>query len=40
MATLPPRLKALALVAGGYALNELLEVLGIELTDHLLRMIG
>ena len=39
MATLPPRLKAALLVAGGYALNELLEVFGIELTDHLLRML-
>ena len=40
MATLPPRLRAALLVAGGYILNELLEVMGIELTDHLLRMIG
>ena len=31
----PRRLKALALVAAGYVVHELLEIAGVELFDHL-----
>ena len=33
----PRRWKALALLAAGYCLNEVLEVMGFEVFDHLAR---
>ena len=38
-ARVPLRLRHLALLAAGYALNEVLEVAGFELTDHLMRLL-
>ena len=39
-AGLPRRWRATALLAAGYVVHEVLEVLGYEVFDHLARMMG